>query len=201
MDKQLWIFRHAETELNRLGMVQGKVNTVLNDVGHRQSQALFERYGQVPFDTILVSGLQRTEQTMRHFLEAGFPVERHEAINELSWGYQEGMLPTEASTQDYQRVVTAWENGDYHARLQEGESAHELRERLVPFIEHLKIRPEKKLAICTHGRTLRAMLALMIENDLSRMGRFHHVNTCLYLVRFESGRFTVEIENDRSHWA
>jgi probable phosphoglycerate mutase len=70
---------------------------------------------------------------------------------------------------------------------------------LVPFIEHLKIRTEKHLALCTHGRTLRAMLALMIEGDMAKMGLFPHENTCLYQIDYRSGRFEMVLKNDCSH--
>jgi broad specificity phosphatase PhoE len=56
MDKELYIIRHGETELNRLGIVQGRgVNTDLNDTGRAQAAAFYERYKDIPFQKIYTS--------------------------------------------------------------------------------------------------------------------------------------------------
>lgn len=200
MEKYIWLIRHGETDFNRQGIVQGSgVDTSLNEEGQRQARAFFDHYRSEPFDKILISNLQRTHQTVRHFWEAGLPVEQHAAINEISWGFQEGLLPTPESREEYEFVSSSWSAGNLHARVKGGESAHELGQRLKPFIEELKTRSEKNLLVCTHGRTLRGILALMLEDDLSAMERYHHHNTCLYLVRYEPDRFVAERFNDLTH--
>ena len=43
--KQLYIIRHGETELNRLGIVQGRgVDASLNETGITQAEAFFQKY-------------------------------------------------------------------------------------------------------------------------------------------------------------
>ncbi|MBE7179132.1 MAG: histidine phosphatase family protein, partial [Mucilaginibacter polytrichastri] len=70
--KTLYIIRHGETELNKKGIVQGRgINASLNETGKRQAREFFEAYQDVPFDRIYTSTLQRTHQTVQHFIDKG----------------------------------------------------------------------------------------------------------------------------------
>lgn len=87
MSKELYIIRHAETELNRLGIVQGRgVDSDLNDTGRAQAAAFFERYKTVAFDKIYTSELKRTHQTVQQFIDLGLPWEQELGLDELAWG-------------------------------------------------------------------------------------------------------------------
>jgi broad specificity phosphatase PhoE len=45
MDKELYIIRHGETDLNKQGIVQGRgINSDLNDTGRAQAAAFFKMY-------------------------------------------------------------------------------------------------------------------------------------------------------------
>ena len=57
---KLYIIRHAETEYNRNGIIQGsEVDSDINDVGERQAKSFFEYYKDINFDKIYVSDLKR----------------------------------------------------------------------------------------------------------------------------------------------
>ena len=51
--KELYIIRHGETELNRLGIVQGRgINSDLNDTGRAQAEAFYQYYKETKFDAL-----------------------------------------------------------------------------------------------------------------------------------------------------
>jgi probable phosphoglycerate mutase len=200
MNKTLYILRHGETELNKKHIVQGSgVDSSLNDTGRQQAQAFFEQYQHLPFETILTSKLVRTHETVAPFLQKGINWEQHADINEMGWGVHEGKHNTPEMHQDYRHMMSAWQAGDYHAKLEQGESAHELAHRMGRFIEHLKTRPEKLLLVCSHGRAMRCMVTLFKNMDLKHMEQFHHSNTGLYVVHYQNGDFVFELENDVRH--
>jgi len=198
--KTLYLVRHGETEYNRLGIVQGGgIDSELNPRGRLQAQALFEYYRDTSFDAVLTSELKRTHQTMEPFVQKPLPWERHADIDEMNWGIFEGKRSTPRMHERYKAIMDAWSSGDFHARLEGGESAHELGRRIGRFIASLHDRPEELLLVCSHGRALRCMLTLMMKRPLSDMQRFKHANTGLYEIELQDGAFTLVRENDLSH--
>ena len=58
---RLYIIRHAETEYNKLGLIQGsEVDSELNEVGIKQSELFYDFYKELDIKKIYVSGLKRT---------------------------------------------------------------------------------------------------------------------------------------------
>jgi len=200
MTQTLYILRHAETDLNRLGIVQGQgVDTELNDTGRRQAAAFFRTYGHLPFEGVLTSSLKRTHQTIAPFIEMGLPWEQFPELNEIGWGIHEGKAPTEPMRREYSRVVEAWSNGQLEACMPGGESAADLARRLSRFLEHLRTRPERLLLVCTHGRALRCLICLMKGRPPSQMNLFGHANTGLYIAHANGRGYQFEVENDLKH--
>ena len=55
--KNIFILRHAETDFNKRGVVQGSgIDAPLNDTGKAQARAFYTRYKNYPFDKIYISG-------------------------------------------------------------------------------------------------------------------------------------------------
>ena len=70
---KLYIIRHAETEYNKNGIIQGsEVDSDINDVGERQAKSFFEYYKDINFDKIYISDLKRTFQTIRRFIAVSY---------------------------------------------------------------------------------------------------------------------------------
>ena len=198
--KQIYFIRHGETAFNKRHIVQGSgVDSSLNEKGQAQAKALFEYYKNIPFDIIYTSKLVRTHQTMQGFIDKGIPWEQWTELNEISWGEHEGKAATPAMKANYERLIQAWSNGNFEARLENGESAKELSERVSRFLEHLKTIPEQTILVCTHGRTMRCVLALLQQEHLREMEKYTHKNTGLYLAHYQMNTFTIVKKNDISH--
>ncbi|MEM9821407.1 MAG: histidine phosphatase family protein [Bacteroidota bacterium] len=200
MEKELYILRHGETEYNRLKIVQGSgVDTSLNETGRAQAKAFYERYQDIPFELVITSALKRSQQTVEAFGKKGIPTAHFSEINEINWGIHEGKKSLPEMIAQYQALMEDWKNGHYEAHLEEGESAAELAQRLKRFLELLKSRPEQRILICTHGRTLRCLMCLIKGDPLSKMNEIPHQNTGLYVVYLEQETFRVVTENDAQH--
>ncbi len=198
--KEIYFVRHGETEFNKLGIVQGSgVDSSLNETGLQQAKAFFDYYGNLDFEIIYISALKRTRETVQNFIGKKIPTEEWKNINEICWGDSEGKESTPESRQEYLNMRESWSNGDIDAKMPGGESARELMERLTQFIEHLKTRPEKKILVCTHGRTLRCMMMLLKGEHPRAMEQYKHSNTGLFKVNFDGEKFDVELENDTRH--
>lgn len=199
--KEIYIIRHGETELNRQGIVQGRgINSDLNDLGRAQAEAFYQKYQDVPFDKIYTSDLKRTWQTVQKFIDAKLPWEKLSGLDELAWGIWEGKPNTEEAREAFRKMLQSWENGDYTAHFEGGESVQDVYERLKQPMEVLMTRPEEKtVLLCMHGRAIRVFLCLLLGKPLSEMTEFPHQNTVLYKMGFDNGKFSILEFNSAVH--
>ena len=168
--KEIYIIRHGQTAYNAQRIIQGSgIDSELNEVGQAQAQAFFQKYQDVDFEVVLTSALRRTHQTVHGFIQKGLPWEQHPTINEMSWGVHEGQKGTPELRVDYEKMINEWQKGNYDYSLKNAESAAQLAARLTEFTNHLKVRPEKKILACSHGRAMRCLMAVLKEESLVDM--------------------------------
>ena len=196
----VYFIRHGETELNRLHIVQGSgMDSDLNNLGQAQSKAFFDAYQHIDFDLVVTSRLKRTHQTVHHFLQRDIPWHQTADINEISWGIYEGTTSSPERKMAFMELLHQWRIGNLDAALPKGESARELGERVIRFIDWLRGREERRILVATHGRTLRALVSYLKDIPLSDMDAINHLNTGCYVARFEGDEIHFELENDVSH--
>ncbi len=199
--KELYIIRHGETELNRLGIVQGRgVNTDLNETGKAQAAAFFNHYKHIPFDHIYTSALKRTHQTAQGFIDLGLPWDQLEGLDELAWGDWEGKPNTEEARRAFKEIVELWQGGNYDAKFEGGESPNDVLFRLTKAIDVIKSGTEEKcVLVCMHGRAMRLLLCYLLAKPMSEMGDFPHQNTTLYRLKYDDDKFEVIDFNNTDH--
>lgn len=201
MDKELYIIRHGETELNKKGIVQGRgINSDLNDTGREQAEAFYTLYKDVPFDKVYTSKLKRTHQTVQGFIDAGLPWEQLEGLDELAWGIWEGQPNSEEAMAAFKSLVEKWQSGDYDASFEGGESPNQVMERQKQALEIIRnAKDEKTVLICMHGRAMRLLLCLLTGRPVSEMGEFPHQNTTLYKVEMTGDQYLITEFNNTDH--
>ena len=123
----LVLVRHGQTEANARGLLQGRIDLPLSDLGRRQAQALA---AQVPADArVIASPLRRAQETAAAF---GREIEVDERWIELDYGELDGRaigdLPPE--------VWAAW-RADPHFVPPGGESLVTLGTRVRGACEEL----------------------------------------------------------------
>lgn len=182
-------------------MVQGSgIDAPLNETGMKQAAAFYQAYKDTPFDKIYTTNLIRTKQTVNSFTESGIPTEELADLREISWGSQEGVPFSDASRKEYYDINEQWNQGNYHAKIQNGESPHEVTERLARGFEYITAQPdESKVLICMHGRAMRILMCHLLQIPMSEMDSFEHKNTCLYLINWDGESYTLEKRNEISH--
>jgi probable phosphoglycerate mutase len=200
MLKNIFILRHGETENNRLAIVQGSgIDGTLNETGQQQAHAFFLKYQHLPFELVVTSTLQRTHQTVKSFIDKGIPWVQLPEINEMNWGVHEGKSYATWMEQPYKEAITDWQKGIYETRLENGESAAELAERMGIFMQWLNNRPESNILVCSHGRAMRCMMTYFFGLPVSEMEKFSHKNTGLYHFSQDENGFNSILINDLSH--
>lgn len=201
MDKELYIIRHGETDLNKQGIVQGRgINSDLNDTGRMQAAAFYNAYKDVHFDKIYTSKLKRTHQTVKGFIDAGVSWEQLEGLDELAWGIWEGKPNDENAICAFKGLMEQWEAGDYDAHFEGGESPNDVVKREQQALDIIKAATnEKRVLVCMHGRAMRLFLCLLTRKPISEMTEFPHQNTTLYRVELSGDQFVITEFNNTDH--
>ncbi len=199
--KTLYIVRHGQTELNKLGIVQGRgMNTDLNAEGLRQADAFFNAYKNTHFDKIYVSKLKRTQQSIQQFIDLGIPYEKLEGLDELAWGVLEGQPSTTDNKAAFLKLIRNWLAGRLDSKFEGGESPNEVKGRQLVALETIMSHPEEKsVLICMHGRALRLLLCLLLNEPLTNMENFPHQNLVLYKVTWDGKKYEIVDFNDARH--
>lgn len=178
-------------------MVQGRgVDSSLNDVGQEQARQTYEGLKHILFDRIYTSLLKRTHETVAHFTQEKIALE---GFDEISWGNQEGVVPTDESKSLYAQTVDEWCAGNLDANLGGGESPNQVMARQKEAMEVVLNSEHSTIMICMHGRAMRILLSWLLSYPLELMDQFEHGNCQYYKLIYTGNIFRVEEFNASHH--
>lgn len=198
--KNIYIIRHGQTDFNVRQIVQGRgINSDINKTGIQQAAKFFEAHKEIQFEIVYTSTLKRTWQTVDAFIAKEIPHIATPALDEIDWGIFEGVEHHPDLQKEYYDIIQAWKNGNLSIKIEGGESAQDLADRLQPFVEELAKIKYQNILICTHGRTLRILLCLLLNKPITKMDTFEHQNTGLYHLHFDENKYTLQKHNDSTH--
>ncbi|KIY50763.1 phosphoglycerate mutase-like protein [Fistulina hepatica ATCC 64428] len=115
---RVYLVRHGETEENRKKIIQGQLDTMLNDVGIQQADALAERLKEYHFDVAYTSDLSRVVETAKRVLEyhPNVPVHRTDALRERDLGAAQGKSHAQRRTLPASAIESAEPRDAFVAR-------------------------------------------------------------------------------------
>lgn len=202
MEKLVYILRHGQTAYNKQNIIQGSgVDADLDDEGKAQALQFYQKYKDMPFELLICSALKRTYQSIEPFIETGIPLVRLSEINEINWGVHEGQKVNDDIAKNYDKLRTDWQEKKFDSRVDKGESAFELSARLDTFLSLLRKRPEKNILVCSHGRTLRALMCKLYDVGLEEMENYTFTNTSLCVFEVHKDHYKIQKDRDTSHLA
>jgi len=181
---RLYLYRHGETDWNRLGRIQGRVDIPLNERGRLQAQqvqAFFKNYflsggaGHKSLEDLwagaISSPLQRAQATARIAVGLDENLElllRHDVRwSETHLGEAEGLTRDELVEKFGEESWMAWiglTEASWHAKFPGGESKGEVRDRALQAMTDLVRASEtdptapRVWTVATHGGLLRRLL-------------------------------------------
>ena len=161
-------------------MLQGQLDTPLDDVGREQARAVASVFAGTTLHRLVSSDLSRAADTAAAVSEAtGTPVVHDPRLREAHLGTWQG-LTGEQARQAHPDEWAAWRAGQ-DVRRGGGETYAEAGERAAACLRELvRDLPAGGTALAvTHGATARAALGLLLELDPSTWGRLAPLgNTC-----------------------
>jgi broad specificity phosphatase PhoE len=199
--KEIYLIRHGETMYNVEKRVQGKgVDSSLNEKGGLQAKAFYDFYKDHGFELVITSSLNRTKETVADFIHQNkIKHLEYDYLDEISWGIYEGKQASEELYRDHKNILTEWSKAKYDSRIEGGESAAEMKERLSIFLNILPTFAENKILICTHGATLAFLMTILQNQALSLMPSYKHNNTGLCKFLFDGTSYSLQLQDDLKH--
>ena len=165
---RLLLVRHGQTDFHDPKRAQGWSDTPLNATGRAQAAALAEVLRDEAFDRILVSDLQRAQDTAKAL---GKPFDTDARLRERNYGEYEGrdFYETNAAID-----ADARERGVplSEGRPLGGESLVDVWTRMQPVVEELR-RAEGRVLVVAHGGTVGTILAELIRATPETIFSFH----------------------------
>jgi alpha-ribazole phosphatase len=170
----LILVRHGRTAANAAGLLQGRLNQDLDEVGVRQAKAVAELVrSRAEVDSVISSPLKRARQTAAAF---GLPVETDDLWMELSYGVYEGVPHADVPSEVWQR----WRS-DYEFVPEGGESLAALDRRVRAACAGLVERAARStVVVVSHVSPMKAAVAWALGVDIGISWNCHldHASIC-----------------------
>ena len=192
----LVLIRHAEVEERYHGVFGGHIDMDLSPRGHDQASALAKYLHTLTLDAVYASPMKRVQQTMRPLMGNGIPQPVvMPGLREVSFGDWTGLKWTEVQGRF---GVSAWQwlHQLESMSIPNAEHAPELRARVEPCVREIVRRhPGEQVAVVCHGGVIRMILAILLEQPLSRMGAFQIEYASLTKVRLNAELVELQLVN------
>ena len=195
------LVRHAETEWNKAGRIQGyQADSALTETGRGQVRALAARLARDGIDALYSSDAGRTRETAYPISEATrLPVVHDKALRERNYGVFEGYSFSEIETA-FPAAFQKFRTRDPHYIPPSGESAAQFRDRIVAVLEAIAARSRgQRVAVVTHGGALGVVYRQAMDIPLEAKRDYMLANASLNHFRFAAGRWLLDAWADVAH--
>ncbi|MEM9041909.1 MAG: histidine phosphatase family protein [Actinomycetota bacterium] len=175
----LILLRHGRTAANAAGLLQGRLDQDLDELGERQAIAAVEHLtADGPIDAVIASPLKRAQQTASAF---GLPIETDERFIELSYGVYEGVPHADVPSEVWNR----WRD-DFGFVPDGGESLATLDRRVRVACADLVERAEREtIVVVSHVSPMKSAVGWALGTDIGISWNCHldHASICRVAVR------------------
>lgn len=182
---RLLLVRHAETEANISGTIQGQMPGELTAQGLRQAQALAQRLRTEQLDLAFCSDLKRAVDTLQFLLDLNpaLPVQYNSELRERSMGVLVGH-PGNL----YMQLLDDSKSDRINYRPQDGESILDLRDRAALYVDKLRQEHnDKSVLLLTHGGVITVVLSYLLDAGIEEMLERPFGNTSVSEILLEPG--------------
>lgn len=161
--KEIWIFRHAESEANAGLATKNAADIAITPLGTTQARAVAELFDFAPA-LIVISPYLRTKQT------AQFLIEKFPTVKVETWAIEEFTYLAAARCQNTTWMTRAPFVQEFWTRSEpafcDGDGAESFAafwQRAINANEQIKFAAPDKTVIFCHGQTMRAIIWLFLQ--------------------------------------
>lgn len=199
----LYIVRHGETELNRLGRFCGSTDQPLNERGIAQAETLSEPMSKIALDRIYSSPLDRAVKTAECIRNGrDIDIVTMDGLREIDCGEWETLRHDEIEAR-WPGGIEMWENTPDLLNMEGGETFAEVLERVSRALMDIVCRERgHKVAIACHLMTIQMIMTTIMQSPIRDIWKVvpTATNTSITTIEIEdNGDFRVVRWSDDSH--
>lgn len=147
---KLYVLRHGETNENITGIMQGNMETVLNEIGKNQAISVQDKVKKAGIDLVISSPKKRAVETAQ-LAAPNIPLILDDRLLSRNHGEFEGMRRDEVNLQDY------W-NIKLNKQFEKAESMGEIFNRVSSLLNDISINySDKTVLLVTHSGITRVL--------------------------------------------
>ena len=165
------VWRHGQTDWNKINRFQGHSDIPLNEVGKIQITHAAQILAGMKPTQIISSDLGRAVETAQALAKlTGLTVSTHESLRETNGGLWEGKTGSQNRAEDFHNFIR-WIDGEDNPAGTTGERRSEVADRAVRAIKKaLADKTDQVLVVTTHGGTARCILGSLLQLPMSHWG-------------------------------
>ena len=197
----LWVVRHGMTDANKNKILQGHMDTDLNQLGILQAELAAERLKKIHFDAIFSSDLKRACDTAKAIVRfhPGLCLNTDSALRERNFGIFQGKN-YEDLRRDHPDIMESLKKDNSDFSVPGGESIKQCNQRVAVFMDQIADRfPGKRVLLVTHGGALQCMFRHAVGIVAPDNLRPFSENTALNIFRRRGKAWQLVLWNDCSH--
>ena len=141
---KLYVLRHGETNENITGIMQGNMETVLNELGRKQAESVRNKVKEAGIDLVISSPKKRAVETAQ-IAAPNIPIILDDRLLSRNHGEFEGMQRNQVNLKDY------W-NIKLNKQFEKAESMGEIFNRVSSLLNDISINySDKTVLLVIHG--------------------------------------------------
>lgn len=197
----LYIVRHGETDWNKEGRIQGRMDSHLTEKGRRYAQLLGERLKDVNFTEVISSPSGRTIETAKLICgERNLSVTKDASIMEMDMGPWQGLMKDDIKAKYRDGYECFMARPDLYQN-EGAETFIDIYKRAEDFLDKLKNSNKSgSLLIVTHGLFIKALFLVIKGIEIKDFWTEPTVDgTSLSIVKIDGKETRLVLEGDMSH--
>lgn len=201
--KRIYLVRHGETEMNRLGVFRGRFEVDLNERGRKQAAEIANALKGEGIELLYSGPLRRTRETaeiigrtlgVEYLIDQGF--------NNINLGQWQG-VSKDVVKRDYPEMWTQWQTAPEDLLVPGGETVEDLKRRAYArMLEIVKGsgRPQVSvLGIVTHRSVMKGLAAAFLNVPPPYFWKFYIDNAAYSVFEYDASGFSLISWNINSH--
>ncbi len=198
---KLYLVRHGETDWNKAGRMQGRIEVDLNLFGFKQAHLCAKRLKAIPFEMAYTSPQRRALQTAELIVKHhDVYLDAHPALQEIHLGKWEGLTWSEVRRQ-HRGLIDDMTKDRQTAKIHGGEAYEDVLKRAMSFLESVSKLPFEHVLVVSHGGLIKMVLSYVLGLPIEKRGNFHLSNTGISVIEKDktTGRWRALSINETSH--
>jgi broad specificity phosphatase PhoE len=197
----LYLIRHGQTNLNKLGKYQSAADKELNEFGEQQAELLGARLKRYCIDKIYSSDLKRvtkTSEIINKYINTGIIIRKE--LREIDMGQWDTLSIEERYTR-HKDYAERWTKHLEDLPYPGGECGEDVHKRAIIVINEILSSDYKNVAVVTSGGTIAILLCSFLGLEQNKRFNLKIDNCSISVVEYDinNKNAVVSCINDTAH--